>query len=61
MSVDAEVITYAVLDVLAKAVFGAWLLTTHANLPESNVELGGFWTYGVNREGALRIGDDNEA
>jgi len=61
MSVDAEIITYGVLDVLAKAVFGAWLLITHANLPESNVELGGFWSYGVNREGALRIGDDNEA
>jgi bacteriorhodopsin len=61
MSINAEVITYAVLDVLAKAGFGAWLLTTQAKLPESNVELGGFWSYGLNREGALRIGDDNEA
>jgi len=61
MSVNAEVITYAILDVLAKAVFGAWLLITHAKTPETNVELGGFWSYGLNRDGALRIGDDNEA
>ncbi|KAF2202593.1 family A G protein-coupled receptor-like protein [Delitschia confertaspora ATCC 74209] len=61
MSVNAEIITYGVLDILAKVVFGAWLLGTHANMPESNVELGGFWTNGLSREGALRIGDDNEA
>lgn len=61
MSVNAEVITYAILDILAKAGFGTWLLMTLAKTPETNVELGGFWSYGLNREGALRIGDDNEA
>lgn len=30
MSVDQEIIAYAVLDILAKPVFGAWLLYTHA-------------------------------
>ena len=33
VSVDAEVLSYAVLDVLAKPVFGLWLLVTHAYLP----------------------------
>lgn len=61
LSVNGAVITYAVLDILAKPIFGLWLLVTNANMPESNIELGGFWTYGVSREGALRIGDDNEA
>jgi len=61
LSVDGAIIAYAVLDLLAKPIFGIWLLVTYANLPESNIELGGFWTYGVSREGALRIGDDNEA
>ena len=29
IGVDAEIIAYAVLDVLAKPVFGFWLLFTH--------------------------------
>lgn len=31
-SVNAEIIAYAVLDVLAKAVFGFWLLFTHDSM-----------------------------
>lgn len=31
-SVDAEIIAYAVLDILAKPVFGFWLLFTHDNM-----------------------------
>lgn len=58
VSVDGEIMAYAVLDVLAKPIFGIWLLLTHANIPETNVDLGGFWTYGLGREGALRLGDD---
>jgi bacteriorhodopsin len=61
VGVDGEIIAYAVLDVLAKPVFGIWLLITHANLPETNVELGGFWAHGLNSEGALRIGDSDGA
>jgi bacteriorhodopsin len=30
--VDAEIIAYAVLDVLAKPVFGFWLLFTHDSM-----------------------------
>jgi len=61
MSVDAEIIAYAVLDILAKAVFGAWLLITHAKVPETNADLDGFWTHGLDREGALRLEDDEGA
>ncbi|KAH7073363.1 hypothetical protein FB567DRAFT_198299 [Paraphoma chrysanthemicola] len=61
IGVDGEVIAYAVLDVLAKGVFGAWLLITHANLRESDVELNGFWANGLNRDGAVRLGEDDGA
>ncbi len=30
-------------------------------MPESEVELGGFWANGLNREGAIRIGEDDGA
>ncbi|KAL9095903.1 MAG: hypothetical protein Q9165_001900 [Trypethelium subeluteriae] len=59
-SVDDEIIAYAVLDVLAKPVFGAWLLFTHQSMPETNVELGGFWSEGLKGEGQIRIGDDDD-
>jgi bacteriorhodopsin len=58
MSVDGEIIAYAVLDILAKPVFGFWLLFTHAKMPETNIDLGGFWSNGFGREGTLRLGDD---
>lgn len=60
MTVDQEIIAYAVLDVLAKPVFGAWLLFTHKSMPETNVDIGGFWAHGLNSEGAIRVGDDDE-
>ena len=34
INVDAEIIAYAVLDVLAKPVFGFWLLFTHDAMSE---------------------------
>jgi len=60
MNVDEEIIAYAVLDILAKPIFGAWLLFTHQSIPETNVELGGFWSEGLKSEGAIRVGDDDE-
>jgi len=60
MDVDQEIIAYAVLDLLAKPVFGAWLLFTHMNMQETNIELGGFWSQGLSGEGAIRVGDDDE-
>jgi len=60
MNVDEEIIAYAVLDILAKPVFGAWLLFTHMSMPETQVEIGGFWSQGLGGEGAIRVGDDDE-
>jgi len=60
LSVNQEIIAYAVLDILAKPVFGIWLLVTHAKLPETNIELGGFWAHGVASDGRIRVGDDDE-
>jgi len=60
MNVDEEIIAYAVLDILAKPIFGAWLLFTHISIPETNVDIGGFWAHGLNSEGAIRVGDDEE-
>jgi len=55
-SVDAEVIAYAVLDILAKPVFGFWLLFAHA---KSASAIDGFWSNGLSSEGALRLEDDD--
>jgi len=61
LSVNQEIIAYAVLDILAKPVFGAWLLLAHTRLSESNVEVGGWWAHGLNSEGGIRIEDDEGA
>jgi bacteriorhodopsin len=55
-SVDTEIIAYAVLDVLAKPVFGFWLLLAHGRKTQS---LDGFWSHGLSSvEGSLRVGDE---
>jgi len=56
LSVDAEIICYAVLDVLAKPVFGFWLLFAHGRKIEA---LGGFWTQGLATEGQVRLDEDD--
>ncbi|EHY52045.1 hypothetical protein HRR83_003394 [Exophiala dermatitidis] len=61
ISVDAEVIAYAVLDILAKPVFGFWLLFTHDSMASTTPSLEGFWAHGFGTQGALRVGDDDEA
>jgi len=60
LTVDSEIIAYAVLDVLAKPVFGFWLLITHAR-SASATSIGGFWSHGLASEGALRLDDDEDA
>ena len=61
ISVDGEIVAYAVLDLLAKPVFGFWLLYAHDKTADTKVELGGFWTQGLNREGVLRLGEGDGA
>ncbi|KAL3423168.1 heat shock protein 30 (bacteriorhodopsin) [Phlyctema vagabunda] len=56
MSVDAEIVSYAVLDVLAKPIFGFWLLFAHSK-GAASVE--GFWSHGLASEGAVRLDDDD--
>jgi len=61
ISVDAEIIAYAVLDILAKPVFGAWLLITHSKVPATQHSIDGVWSRGIGAiEGSLRVGDDDE-
>lgn len=57
-SVDAEIIAYAILDIMAKPVFGFWLLFAHGKAA-SSVE--GFWSHGLSSEGSIRIDDDEGA
>ncbi|CAO1596192.1 MAG: hypothetical protein LQ349_008537 [Xanthoria aureola] len=59
INVDSEIIAYAVLDILAKPVFGFWLLFTHDAMSHS-ASIDGFWANGLGKEGTLRVGDDDE-
>jgi len=56
--VNAEIIAYAVLDVLAKPVFGFWLLFTHDSMASTTPSIEGFWSKGFGGEGSIRVGDD---
>ena len=56
-SVDGEIVAYAVLDLLAKPVFGAWLLLAHdRGLAGPALVLDGFWSEGLQGEGVIRVG-----
>lgn len=59
-SVNTEIVLYAILDVLAKPVFGTWLLINRRSMPETEVDSSGFWANGVGREGLIRVGDDDD-
>jgi bacteriorhodopsin len=58
VSVNAEIITFAALDVLAQGVFGAWLLFSWRRMPEAHPEVGGFWAHGLSHEGQIRVGEE---
>jgi len=60
LTVDGEIVAYGILDILAKGIFGAWLLYAHHRIPETHVTVGGFWSHGVNSEGHIRVGEDDE-
>jgi bacteriorhodopsin len=55
-SVDSEILAYAILDVLAKPVFGFWLLFAHGR---NATPIDGFWSHGLGTEGSLRVGEDD--
>lgn len=55
-TVDGGIIAYAVLDLLAKPIFGFWLLVTHdRSLVRSTLSLDGFWSEGLLNTGATRV------
>lgn len=59
-TVDGEIIAYAVLDLLAKPVFGFWLLFTHdRNIVRSTISLDGFWSEGLTSTGSIRVGSSS--
>ena len=58
---DGEIITYAVLDILVKIVFGFWLLLATRKIPESITEINGYWSQGLSTEGRIRIGEEDGA
>ena len=60
VGVDAEIVSYAVLDVLAKPVFGFWLLFTHDSMSNTTPSLGGLWAEGFGSDGSIRVGDDDD-
>ncbi|KKY15692.1 putative opsin 1 [Phaeomoniella chlamydospora] len=60
INVNSEIIAYAVLDLLAKPVFGFWLLLTHDKMTFDSPTFGGFWAEGFGQEGTIRVGDDDE-
>ncbi|KAJ2985372.1 hypothetical protein NUW58_g5569 [Xylaria curta] len=60
INVDGEIIAYAVLDILAKPVFGFWLLLTHDSMARTSPSIGGFWAHGLSSEGTLRVGDAHD-
>lgn len=58
-SVDSEIIVYAVLDLLAKPVYGLWLLLTHdRNSVRPTPSLDGFWSEGLLTDGSIRVGEE---
>jgi len=58
VSVDGEIIAYAVLDILAKPVFGFWLLFTHDSMSATSPTIEGFWANGLGKEGTIQVGED---
>jgi hypothetical protein len=58
LTVDGEIIALAIVDLLAKPVFGFWLLFAYTKYIPS---IEGFWTHGLSSEGALHLDDDNAA
>ncbi|EEH18597.1 hypothetical protein PABG_07657 [Paracoccidioides brasiliensis Pb03] len=61
MSIDAETIAYAVLDILLQGLFGYWLLISHDSMSAYSLNMDGFWAHGVGGEGNIRIGEEEGA
>ncbi|KAK2843933.1 hypothetical protein FQN49_005927 [Arthroderma sp. PD_2] len=60
MSIDAEIIVYAILDILLQAGFGYWLVVSHDKIKSIMVSLDGFWANGASGEGNIRVGENED-
>jgi len=60
LSVDTEIILYGILDVLAKVVFGFYLLIAHSHTEGDSVVLSSFFTEPRNGAGYGAIGQDDD-
>ncbi|KAI4124969.1 MAG: hypothetical protein LQ347_005527 [Umbilicaria vellea] len=60
IGVDAEIVCYAILDVMAKPIFGFWLLFTHDATSATTLSIDGFWAHGAGKDGTIRVGEDDE-
>ncbi|KAG5295408.1 opsin [Histoplasma ohiense] len=61
MSIDGEVIFYAILDLLVQGLFGYWLLISHNSMSTYSLNMDGFWASGIGTEGNIRIGNGEES
>ncbi|KAK0738087.1 putative opsin protein [Schizothecium vesticola] len=58
INVDKEILIYAILDALAKPVFGVWLIISHRAMADTNIDLEGYWSHGLAADGRIRVGDE---
>lgn len=61
MSVDAEIVVYAILDVLSQGILGYWLLVSHDSASPVTTNMDGFWSHGTGDEGNIRVGENEGA
>lgn len=61
ITLDAETILYAILDIFVQGILGYWLLIIHDSSSEINVYLDGFWAHGFGNEGVIRIEETDGA
>ncbi|KAF3480602.1 uncharacterized protein GIQ15_05949 [Arthroderma uncinatum] len=60
MSINAEIISYAVLDILLQGAFGYWLIVSHDKIRSISTSLDGFWANGTSGEGNIRVGENEQ-
>ncbi|KAL1977499.1 hypothetical protein VTN31DRAFT_358 [Thermomyces dupontii] len=60
ISVDAEIILFAIVDVLTQGLMGFWLIVGHDS-SEAQISVDGFWAHGYSPEGTIRVGDNEGA
>ncbi|KAH8690082.1 putative opsin [Talaromyces proteolyticus] len=61
ISVDAEVVAWAVHDILTQGIFGYWLILAHDKKDAGQLVVDGFWAHGVSPEGVIRVGESETA